>query len=69
MASTAEERMDRKAETGDLETRLRALEARLYGERRTRSGKPAKVRLALTDGWGRQLGRQLVKKLASQLLA
>ncbi|XP_019948117.1 dynactin subunit 3 [Paralichthys olivaceus] len=34
--------MDKKMETEDLETRLHTLESRVYGERRNKSGKPAK---------------------------
>ncbi|KAE8289290.1 Dynactin subunit 3 [Larimichthys crocea] len=34
--------MDKKLETDNLEMRLQALESRLYGERRSKSGKPVK---------------------------
>ncbi|XP_069568084.1 dynactin subunit 3 [Brachyistius frenatus] len=34
--------MDKKSETDNLEMRLQALESRLYGERRNKSGKPVK---------------------------
>lgn len=36
--------MDKKLETDNLEMRLQALESRIYGERRSKSGKPVKVR-------------------------
>ena len=36
--------MERKLETDNLEVRLQALESRIYGERKNKSGKPAKVR-------------------------
>ncbi|XP_029360639.1 dynactin subunit 3 [Echeneis naucrates] len=34
--------MEKKLETDNLETRLRALESRIYGEKRAKSGKPVK---------------------------
>jgi len=34
--------MERKLETDNLEVRLQALESRIYGERKNKSGKPAK---------------------------
>lgn len=36
--------MDKKMEVDNLEMRLQALESRIYGERRNKSGKPVKVR-------------------------
>lgn len=36
--------MDKNLETDNLEMRLQALENRIYGERRSGGGKPAKVR-------------------------
>uniref|UniRef100_A0A3B3U5A0 Dynactin 3 (p22) n=1 Tax=Poecilia latipinna TaxID=48699 RepID=A0A3B3U5A0_9TELE len=39
--------MDKKLDTDSLEMRLQALENRLYGERRTKSGKPVKCAEAL----------------------
>ncbi|XP_054903065.1 dynactin subunit 3 [Poeciliopsis prolifica] len=39
--------MDKKLDTDNLEMRLQALETRLYGERRTKSGKPVKCAEAL----------------------
>uniref|UniRef100_A0A3P9Q368 Dynactin 3 (p22) n=1 Tax=Poecilia reticulata TaxID=8081 RepID=A0A3P9Q368_POERE len=39
--------MDKKLESDSLEMRLQALENRLYGERRTKSGKPVKCAEAL----------------------
>lgn len=37
--------MDKTTEMDNLEMRLRALESRIYGERKNKSGKPVKVRL------------------------
>ncbi|AWP15758.1 putative dynactin subunit 3-like isoform 4 [Scophthalmus maximus] len=40
--------MDRKPDTDNLEMRLQALESRLYGERRNKSGKPVKCAESLS---------------------
>ncbi|KAF7646443.1 hypothetical protein LDENG_00187630 [Lucifuga dentata] len=67
--------MDKTVETDSLEMRLQALESRIYGERRNRSGKPvkcadslARVQAALTNTANKRERVKILHKKIEDLL-
>ncbi|XP_034030297.1 dynactin subunit 3 [Thalassophryne amazonica] len=67
--------MDKKVEVDNLEMRLQALESRVYGERRNRSGKPvkcaeslARIQAALTNTANKRERVKILHKKIEDLL-